>query len=64
MGVSRIANCIIANCGIANCGMQWATVKIAVAEWQNCGLVVMDYSKNSSSKIAELRTSGSALRKK
>jgi hypothetical protein len=54
----------IAKCGIANCGMQWTKVQIAVAEKQNCGLVAVDYSKNSGSRGAELWTSGSALRKK
>jgi hypothetical protein len=58
-----IANYGIANCGIANCNIQWTTVKIAVAELQNCGLDSVDYSENSRNRISELRTSGSTLRK-
>jgi hypothetical protein len=36
--------------GIANCGMQWATVKIAVAELRTSSSALL---KNGSSGIAE-----------
>ncbi len=38
-------------------------MKIEVAELRNCGIVALDYSENSGRGIAELRTSGIALRK-
>jgi hypothetical protein len=36
--------------------MLWTTVKIAEAEKRNCGLIAVDYSENSGSVTAELRT--------
>jgi hypothetical protein len=48
---------------VVDCGILWSKVKIKLAEQWNCRLVAMDYSENSSSGIAKLLTSGSALRK-